>query len=106
MESFGGGWTRFGKGSMGSEWNYIDEDEQTVTVEIISDADISKMQRLTFTEFRVTTDVKFRLQQDNSFNPSLLNVIFLPDLTPGTMTLTGDDSINHTHLKLSEGKFI
>ena len=98
-----GGSARFGKDSMGSEWNYINEDEKTVTIEVMSIVDISKMQHLTFTEFLVITDVQFRLQQDNSFNPSFLDVRFLPLLTPVTMKLTGGRLINHTHLKLSGG---
>ena len=104
MKSFGGGWTRFGKDHMSSEWNYINENEQTVTIEVISNTEVFTMQNLTFTKFQVVSDVQFRLQQDDSINPSSLAVIFLPLLTRGNMKLRGDTEINHTHLKLSQGK--
>ena len=104
MESFGGGWTRFGKGNMRSEWNYINEDEQEVTIEVIAEADIQKMQSLGFTQFRVISDVQFWLQQDNSYNPSWLAVTFLPGLTFGQVRLMGDSSTDHTHIQWSEGK--
>ena len=104
MEFFEGGWTRFGRNAMSSEWNYVNEHERTVTIEVISDTDIQKMQLITFTEFKVITDVQFGLTQDDSFNPSWLDVTFLPLLTHDTMRLTGDRLVDYTHLTWSEGK--
>ena len=103
MDLFEGCWTRFGKDNMSSEWNYTNENVQTATIEVISDADIYKMQSLNFINFIVITDVQFRLQQDNSYNPSSLDVIFLPDLTSGTMALMGDNRKDHTHLEWFQG---
>ena len=100
MESFGGGWTRFGKGNMSSLWNYVDEDEQTTTIDVISDSDILKMKKLHFTEFRILTDVQFWLQADDSVNPSSLSVTFLPSLISGEMSIVG--SADHTHLVFDE----
>ncbi len=105
MDTLGGGWTRFGKGNMSSVWNYQDEDAAETTIDVIPKSDISKMQNMHFTEFKILTDVDFWLQADDSRNPSSL--IFL-DLTLDSQDLMQIDGIaDHTHLIFdSEGKVI
>ena len=100
MDNYGGGWARFGKGNMSLQWNYVDEDEQTITIDVVTDSDIVSMQSLDLTEFRILTDVQFRLQADDSVNPSSLSVTFLPSLTNGEMFISGKG--DHTHLIFDE----
>ena len=100
MDAFGGGWTRFGKGNMSSIWSYVDEDEQTVTLEMITASEMLKIKNLRFTEYRIMTDVQFWLQGDDSVNPSRLYVDFLLDLSPAEMYIDG--SADHTHIIFDE----
>ncbi|XP_033642524.1 uncharacterized protein LOC117302649 [Asterias rubens] len=100
MSESEGGWTRFGSADMGSVWNYRDESETEVTLTIISAADIKLAKDLNFNTFRVLTDVEFRLQADDSTNPSSVETRSLPWLEPETLTIgAGRD---HTRLELTE----
>ena len=105
MSESEGGWTRFGSADMGSVWNYRDESETEVTLTIISAADIKLAKDLNFNTFRVLTDVEFRLQADDSTNPSSVETRSLPWLEPETLTIgVGRD---HTRLELTEdGDFL
>ncbi|XP_072175004.1 echinolectin 1-like [Diadema setosum] len=78
MELFGGGWARYGKGGMQSQWNFVDEDMIEVNLEIIDPRDIKEMIDMTYNTFQVHTDVRFSLQADDSTNPSRVNARILP----------------------------
>ncbi|XP_038061206.1 uncharacterized protein LOC119731954 [Patiria miniata] len=75
-----GGWARFGKGNMQSVWNYKDEDEAEINLDIISDDEIEAIKNLPFTDFMIRTDVTFSLQADDSRNPSTVHALYLPSL--------------------------
>ncbi|XP_022085445.1 uncharacterized protein LOC110976476 [Acanthaster planci] len=100
MDEFGGGWTRFGRGGMESAWNYQDENESEVTLIVISPRDVKLIQDLRFNTFRVSTDVTFRMQADDSTSPSTVYTRTLPWLEEKPFTIGyGRD---HTRLELTD----
>ncbi|XP_071808542.1 echinolectin 1-like [Asterias amurensis] len=100
MDEFGGGWTRFGKGGMESTWNYRDEDETEINLDLISPQDIKMIKVSDFNTFKIFTDVEFYLQAEDSSNPSTLIALTLPSLEPKSISI--GQGRDHTHLELTE----
>ncbi|XP_072171725.1 echinolectin 1-like [Diadema setosum] len=98
MTQNGGGWVRYGKSDMGSVWNYVEENEAEVELEIISASSIKQMQELKFTEFYVRTDVDFQMVGDDSVNPSRLITRTMPWLEEKEVYINGYAN-DHTRLQ-------
>ena len=102
MDLDGGIWTRYGKSGQGAMWNYVDEDLVEVTLEIISPEKIQQIIDLMFNDFLVQTDVAFRIQGDNSENPSELTGREIPQLEDTLVFVIGYGG-GHTRLEYVTG---
>ncbi|XP_038060747.1 uncharacterized protein LOC119731615 [Patiria miniata] len=96
------GWARFGKGNMQSVWNYEDEDEAEINLDIISDDEIEAIKNLTFTDFMIRTDVNFSLLADDSRNPSTIYALYLPSLKTVSLNIPMDKYSDNTELRFND----
>ena len=102
MDIEGGGWARYGRSNKGTVWNYVDEDATEITLDIISPSEVKEMIDLKYNNFLVQTDVVFKMQADDSVNPSRLTTRSLPWLvdTPLFIPNYGND---HTRIEFPSG---
>ena len=98
----GGGWARYGLSGQGSVWNYVDQDQTEVTLEIISPSDVKEMIDLKYNRFLVQTDVVFKLQGDDSVNPSRLTTRSIPWLEETAVYINANAG-DHTRLEFVAG---
>ncbi|XP_022100008.1 uncharacterized protein LOC110984290 [Acanthaster planci] len=95
------GLARFGKGNMQSCWNYKNEDREEVHLNIISKTEIAMIKGFSFNEFQIHTDVEFSLQADDSTNPSVVEVLYLPSFQ--ALNLSIRHGFDKTRLSFATG---
>ena len=102
MDLEGGGWARYGLSGQGAVWNFVDQDQTEITLEIISSSDVKQMIDLKYNRFLVKTDVVFKLQGDDSVNPSRLTTRTIPWLEE-TAVYVNAYANDHTRLEFVTG---
>eukprot|EP00057_Strongylocentrotus_purpuratus_P019630 XP_011674104.1 PREDICTED: uncharacterized protein LOC105443016 [Strongylocentrotus purpuratus] len=102
MDIEGGGWARYGRSNKGTVWNYVDEDATEITLDIISPSEVKEMIDLKYNHFLVQTDVVFKMQADDSVNPSRLTTRSLPWLVD-TPLFIPDYGNDHTRIEFPSG---
>eukprot|EP00057_Strongylocentrotus_purpuratus_P004432 XP_003728682.2 PREDICTED: uncharacterized protein LOC100892128 [Strongylocentrotus purpuratus] len=100
MEIEGGGWARYGRSNQTAIWNYVDEDATEITLDIIDTSEVKEMIDLNYNHFLVQTDVVFKMQADDSINPSRLTTRSIPWLvdTPLFIPEYGQDHTRPTSI--------
>ncbi len=58
-----------------TDWTMVDEDELVKNISVISDQELTMFFTLLFYNITFESDLVFRMQADNSFNPSILTVV-------------------------------
>jgi len=102
MVLHGGGWARYGHSGKQDVWNYVDEDAIEVTLEIMNASTIKQMIDLKYSLFVVDTDVTFKMQGDDSVNPSRLTIRTLPFMNHTDVYIDGFAN-DHTRLEFTPG---
>ena len=91
-----GWWYLFGKGGMGSAWNFAYEWKTTASLAIIDQNDISIISGVNISKIRVRTDVRFEIRTSSSVNPTSVSVRFTPSLNKATMKIPRDTGGSNT----------
>ncbi|XP_030835299.1 uncharacterized protein LOC100892128 isoform X1 [Strongylocentrotus purpuratus] len=102
MDIESGGWARYGRSNQTAIWNYVDEDATEITLDIISPSEVKEMIDLKYNNFLVQTDVVFKMQADDSINPSRLTTRSLPWLVD-TPLFIPDYGNDHTRIEFPSG---
>ena len=90
-----GGWTRYG---LSGHWNYTDEDETSLRIELITPAELKEMQDLGYNRFLVHTDVEFSFQAYNSKAPTTLTTRSIPLLEETKVSINNNKDVTYTHV--------
>ena len=51
-------------------WNYVNEDETSVDITVVTDEMLAILEKFDIQSLSISTDMKFYIQADGSFNPS------------------------------------
>ena len=92
-----GGWARYG---LTGHWNYVDENETSTTIELITPAEIKEMMDLKYNRFLVQTDVDFSFQAHTSRTPTTLTTRSIPwlDETKVTIAVHNNNETGYKHV--------
>ena len=79
-----GGWARYG---LTGHWNYVDENQTSLTIELVTPAELKEMMDLKYSRFLVQTDVDFSFQVRHSGAPTTLTTRSIPWLEEKKVTI-------------------